>query len=97
MKEGEYICYKCKGTGRFSACVDSPHFYECLVRCPICKGTGKLDWISNIIKPKNDGKIEVDILVKPVKPAEIIKLDIIIDKNGIIKNKKTEQKKSEII
>jgi excinuclease UvrABC ATPase subunit len=79
MKEGEYTCYKCKGTGNFSMKCESPYFYECLVKCPICNGTGKLDWISNIIEPKNNGKLEVDIKVKPVKPVEMIKLDFIIN------------------
>ncbi len=85
MKDSEYTCYKCKGTGNSSVCVKSPHFYECLVKCPICKGTGKLDWISNIIEPKNNGKLEVDILVKPIKPIEMIKLDFIIDTKGVVK------------
>jgi len=86
MKEGEYECYECKGTGYTNNIhIENSLFYECLVKCPICKGTGKLDWISNIIKPKNDGKLEVDIKIKPVKPVDIIKFDFIINKEGVIK------------
>ena len=72
MKEDEYKCYKCNGSGNYSTRADSPYFYECLVKCPICKGTGKLDWISNIIKPKNDRKLELEFTFKPIKPVEII-------------------------
>ena len=87
MKEGEYVCYECNGSGK----IDEPLIYDCLikceVRCPICKGTGKLDWISNIIKPQNNSKLEVDIIAKPIKPIEMIELDFVIDKEGIVKNR----------
>lgn len=85
MEDGEYKCYACNGTKYTNVPVKSIFFYECLIKCPICKGAGKLDWISNIIKPRTDGKLEVDIKIKPVKPVEIIKLDFVIGKEGVIK------------
>ena len=85
MKDGEYTCYKCKGTKYTNIPTRNIYFYECLVKCPICKGTGKLDWISNIIEPKNNGKMEVYIKIRPIKPVEMIKLDFVIDTKGIVK------------
>lgn len=92
MKDGEYVCYKCNGTGNINEAVNSNYYYTCLVKCPICKGTGILDWISNIIEPQNNGKLEVDIIVRPIKPIDMIELDFVIGKGGIVK---IEQKKSE--
>lgn len=76
MKDNEYVCYECKGTGRINHFEESKWFYECIIKCPLCKGTGKLDWISNIIKPKDDGVLEIDISVAPI---EIIELNLIVD------------------
>ena len=46
LNEGEVICDKCDGTGDISG--------GGYVKCPKCKGKGKLDWVTNAmgyIKP----------------------------------------------
>lgn len=45
LKEGEYECSECNGTGKAGI----PYL------CPRCQGAGKLDWIENIVgKPPKD-------------------------------------------
>jgi len=43
LGENEYYCKHCNGTG----------YEKFRVRCPYCEGTGKLDWIENIIGRKS--------------------------------------------
>lgn len=54
MSDGsEFICEPCKGTGCHGALtkdVKDPRF----LHCPKCYGTGKLDWIENIVGKKAD-------------------------------------------
>jgi len=85
MKDDEHKCYKCNGTGKNLNCGPSKYFYECIIKCPVCNGTGVLDWISNITGTPNNNKLYIDINIKPIKPVEMINLDFVIDKKGIIK------------
>ncbi len=55
LEEGEYICDKCGGTGRINnhnPYHSFPHSRSRTVFCPMCQGTGKLDWIENIVGKK---------------------------------------------
>ena len=51
LKPGEVVCNRCNGSGKYpssnnsSTCIDS---YKCFK----CHGTGKLDWIENIVGKK---------------------------------------------
>lgn len=85
MKDGKYKCYKCNGTGKKLSFGPNKYYYECIIKCPICKGNGVLDWISNIVGNPNNTKLDVDIMVKPIKPIERIEFDFVIDKDGIVK------------
>lgn len=57
LKPGEVKCEKCKGTGyNLKAPDNNIPRYQKLPPCPKCHGSGKLDWIENVVgkKPKND-------------------------------------------
>jgi RecJ-like exonuclease len=45
--KGEYVCYECNGEGNF---IINEVYTEI---CWVCKGTGKIDWIDNIIHPES--------------------------------------------
>jgi len=67
LEEGEYLCWKCKGN-RLVARPDGSESHV-ISLCPICNGTGKLDWVENVVgkgpisgKEKN-GKL-FEILMK---------------------------------
>jgi len=57
MKDGEYKCFECNGSGKvgeYTFTLKNKLCQECItdIICPVCHGSGVLDWISNIIKPK---------------------------------------------
>ena len=54
LEENEYICDKCGGTGRVNNFNPYHPYYSHRrkVFCPMCQGTGKLDWIENIVGKK---------------------------------------------
>jgi DnaJ-class molecular chaperone len=47
FKPGEVICNECNGTGLKT---DRTTYYQ---KCSKCYGTGKLDWIENIVGKQN--------------------------------------------
>jgi DnaJ-class molecular chaperone len=50
----EFICDRCYGTGRVR--MTDPRRYKFTVRCPKCKGVGKLDWIEHITGERYEAK-----------------------------------------
>jgi hypothetical protein len=47
LKKGEYLCKPCNGWGRIlneDSLLRTP-----FLKCPVCLGDGKLDWIENIV------------------------------------------------
>ncbi len=60
LKKGEVKCDKCKGKGKIPA-KDHPRVYisteGSLFECPKCFGTGKLDWVENIVGKRKDENI----------------------------------------
>jgi len=89
MKDGEYKCFECNGSGLVGKYTSKNDFFDkCLVKCSKCNGAGKLDWINNIITSQKDNssKWYFEYLFKPSQPAKFINLDFVI---------KREQKKSE--
>ena len=56
---GEMICDKCNGSGSCNTKYSqetSPYY----VRCPKCKGRGKVDWVENIIGKKSKCNIIIN-------------------------------------
>ena len=57
LKEGEIICSKCEGVG-YTDKIKSNNAIIFKNKCSKCLGTGKLDWIENVVGKKpmyNDG------------------------------------------
>ncbi len=57
LKKGEILCDKCYGAGCVSkkkhTMVDLDHIeYDWSYKCDKCKGTGKLDWVENVVGKK---------------------------------------------
>ena len=52
LEEGEMICDKCEGTGTAKG--------EEWISCSKCLGSGKVDWIENIMGKKIPGNIFID-------------------------------------
>ena len=52
-KNIEFECEKCEGKGSYLL---ETEYYEDVISCIRCNGTGKVDWIDNII-PKKSIKI----------------------------------------
>ena len=59
LKPGEVICNECNGTGLKTNQVYHP--------CPKCYGTGKLDWIENIVGRNMDYEIWYPLAGFPVR------------------------------
>ena len=53
LEEGEVICSKCEGVG-FVDKIKSDNTSLYKGSCPKCHGTGKLDWIENVLGKKPD-------------------------------------------
>ena len=51
LKKGEVICSKCKGIGLVFK-IKSNKGIIFKNECPKCQGTGKLDWIENVVGKK---------------------------------------------
>ena len=51
LKQGEVICSKCNGSGNQAKWDQIPD-YKCYLECDKCHGSGKLDWIENIVGKK---------------------------------------------
>jgi len=50
FEEGEVECAKCDGTG-----YDQPSPFRWMYKCGRCEGTGKTDWVTNVMgKPGED-------------------------------------------
>jgi DnaJ-class molecular chaperone len=49
MKDKEYKCKMCDGHGE----VDNGWFAPIIEKCPSCKGTGKVDWVTNVTWKKH--------------------------------------------
>ncbi len=69
LKEGEMICRQCKGHGEIIKKIDD--IDRILKTCNKCFGTGKLDWIENIV-----GKDPYNFLDDPDIQAHMKKLCI---------------------
>ena len=55
LEESEHICDKCGGTGRINTYSPYNSYIRARRRkvfCPMCQGTGRLDWIENIVGKK---------------------------------------------
>ncbi len=50
LEDGEYICKTCKGKGAFHS--SNPNGAS--RTCHICNGSGKIDWIINVVGSKNE-------------------------------------------
>lgn len=50
IEEWEFRCEKCKGKG--TIILDTSNDYN--PKCPECQGTGKLDWIENIVGKRSE-------------------------------------------
>lgn len=64
LKKGEIICNKCNRSVMYSRpqFKDEPfdsYLAEIAILCNKCKGTGKLNWIENIVGKKNVKKLEI--------------------------------------
>ena len=71
-EEGEIICPKCKGnciifTGKLSVSDFDKVPIEDTVICPKCFGTGKLDWIENILGKRSRGNLLDDAITTASK------------------------------
>jgi len=54
LKEGEVICDKCNGTGgEYQDPNVGPKMSNYFIKCDKCYGSGKLDWIENIVGKKD--------------------------------------------
>lgn len=59
MNNDKYECYHCKGE-KYTTIVINNQIYEALkykIVCPVCKGTGELDWIENVMKRNIDDRM----------------------------------------
>jgi hypothetical protein len=60
LKEGEYICKKCKGkkfiykTYKFHMNNEPIQTGGRKVSCKECNGTGKIDWVQNIVGKRDE-------------------------------------------
>jgi hypothetical protein len=52
IKDHEFICTRCNGTGRVDAWKAGDYTIE--PHCPDCGGDGKFDWIERIMGKKKD-------------------------------------------
>lgn len=68
----EYKCNACDGTGILSIVkyMDGEEVNSCETRCFRCRGSGTVDWVTNIT---NNKKISDDIWMKDVSPFWRIK------------------------
>ena len=69
MELEEIICDKCKGSGKIYF-ISYKHNIT-YSTCVKCKGKGKVDWITNIIKEKENTVISD---LKPLTMSEVLQL-----------------------
>lgn len=61
LEKGEIVCDECDGVGLISPDVHTiSYIYK--IDCPKCKGSGKLDWIENLVGKTEKTYIEFDSL-----------------------------------
>ena len=53
LKTGEVVCDECKGNGSFYVAPQSVSASSYRTNCYKCHGTGKLDWIENVVGKSN--------------------------------------------
>jgi len=59
LKPSEYICKKCNGSGLFNAYKPKEPLLPVFIvyDCIWCDGTGKVDWIANILGKRGPFKL----------------------------------------
>jgi len=83
---GEMICDVCEGTGnsgrtRFAYFNSSGRTKRAPVSVPCkkCRGTGKVDWVENVIGEMKGAWIKPEVHIKEVDLSYIVDPDIITD------------------
>ena len=74
LNPGEIICDKCNGKKTFPVLPvlnRITHIHITEVKCPKCKGTGKLDWIENVVGKKQN-MVSPGVYVREVDVSEYI-------------------------
>ena len=67
LNEGEVICPDCNGEKKIAD--PKLNYYVFWIKCPKCKGAGKLDWIENIVGKQNPINFKISSLfgTQPLK------------------------------
>jgi len=55
LNSGEELCPECHG-GKIGFCFEAGYYTS--QECPLCLGTGKLDWVEKIVGKKKEEKIK---------------------------------------
>lgn len=69
LKEGEVICSRCNG----EECIERDRLWMSnnYMLCLKCGGTGKLDWVENIVGKKTKFVVKAKII--PLEPTIVFK------------------------
>jgi len=54
LQKGEYLCKPCNGWGRILN--EDELLRTPFLKCPVCLGHGKLDWIENIVGKREENR-----------------------------------------
>lgn len=63
LKEGEMVCRICGGVGKVRK-IRPPRKTPFYVMCSHCQGTGRVDWVENIVGKKPMAKFSTDEIVE---------------------------------
>ena len=72
LEEGEMICDKCNGRGIIPKIIIPKGEICTALFCRKCKGTGKLDWIENVVGKKPCRYIKPGLYIREIDISEYI-------------------------